>query len=113
EPPVYVIWLRGFSPFAPVLVPRWVRVVPYVLARNMRVVENAHARTTGFLQDHGGTLLVLMGLAIFVARLLMYAFQRRARRRAPARPIRTAGFHEMFEHKLRDERRSPDSRPPA
>jgi hypothetical protein len=110
EAPFYV---RRWTPLAPMFVPRWVRVVPYVLARNMRVVANAHARSTGFLSDHGGTLLVLMGLAIFIARLLMYAFQRRARRRAPARPIRTAGFHEMFEHKLRDEGRSPHTRPPA
>jgi hypothetical protein len=90
-----------------------VRVVPYLLARTMRVVLKPKVGTAGFLKDHGGTLLVLMGLAIFSARLLMYVFQRRARRRAPARPARHAGFHEMFEAKLRDERRPSDPRPPA
>jgi hypothetical protein len=89
------------------------RVVPYVVARNMRVVENPKVGPAGFLKDHGGTLLVLMGLAIFSARLLMYVFQRRARQRAPARLDRHAGFHEMFEAKLRDERRPSGPRPDA
>jgi hypothetical protein len=89
------------------------RVVPYILARNMRVVENPKVGTAGFLKDHGGTLLVLMGLAIFSARLLMYVFQRRARRRAPARLDRHAGFHEMFEAKLRDDRHASGPRPDA
>ena len=88
-------------------------VVPYVLARTMRVVASPKVGTAGFLKDHGGTLLVLMGLAIFTTRLLMYVFQRRARRRAPARPDRHAGFHEMFEEKLREDRHAPGPRPPS
>jgi hypothetical protein len=89
------------------------REVPYLLARSLRVVENPRVGATGFLQDHGGTLLVLMGLAIFTTRLLMYVFQRRARHRPPARPERHAGFHEMFESRLREDRRAPGPRPPA
>jgi hypothetical protein len=88
-------------------------VVPYLLARSMRVVENPKTGATGFLKDHGGTLLVLMGLAIFATRLLMYVFQRRERRRSPARLARHAGFHEMFEERLREDRRTPGPRPPA
>lgn len=100
-------------PLVVVVLPTWIRVVPYILARNMRVVENPQVGPTGFLQDHGGTLLILMGLAIFMARLLMYVFQRRARRRAPARLDRHADFHAMFEAKLREERRASGPRPPA
>jgi hypothetical protein len=90
-----------------------VRVVPYILARNMRVVEHPRVGATGFLQDHGGTLLVLMGLAIFGSRLLMYVIQRRRQHRAPARVNRHVGFHEMFEAKQREERRSTGPHPPA
>jgi hypothetical protein len=88
-------------------------VVPYLLARNMWVVANPKVGAAGFLKDHGGTLLVLMGLAIFTTRLLMYVFQRRARRRAPARLDRHVGFHEMFEASRREDGNAPGPRPPS
>lgn len=86
--------------------------VPYVLARNMREVESAPAHHMGFLSDHTAVLLVGMALAIFCVRLLMYLAQRRRGRARPTPPAGAPNFRDMFDEKLREERRRSGGLPP-
>ncbi len=89
-----------------------IREVPYVLARNMREVESAPAHHMGFLGDHTAALLVGMALAIFSVRLLMYLAQRRRGRARPTVPASAPNFRDMFDEKLREERRRSGRLPP-
>lgn len=112
---VYGIFYRTvqYEPLAPQVKEHLVRTVPYVMVRSIRKVEKAKSNPAGFLADHYVAALVGAALVIFTTRLLIYLFQRRSRRsRAPAR-AREAGFKEMFEKKLRQEKRTegPRSRP--
>ena len=86
---------------------------PYLLVKSFKVVEHAPVTGTSFLKDHAGLALLCMGLAIFVTRLLMYVFQRRAQHPAArVRTQRTSGFREMFEKKMREHGQSQGPKPP-
>ncbi len=89
-----------------------IKEVPYVLARNMRTVESAPAHRMGFLSDHTAAVLVGMALAIFCVRLLMYLAQRRRGRARPTVPASAPNFRDMFDEKLREERRRSGRLPP-
>jgi hypothetical protein len=89
-----------------------IKEVPYVLARNMREVVSAPAHHMGFLSDHTAAVLVGMALAIFCVRLLMYLAQRRRGRARPTVPGSAPNFRDMFDEKLREERRRSGRPPP-
>lgn len=102
-----------YEPLAPQKEEQRVRTVPYLVVKTVRRVEKAKSNPAGFLQDHYVVALVGAALVIFTTRLLMYLFQRRSRRsRAPAR-VREAGFRDMFETKLRQEKRTDGPRSDA
>ncbi|MFN0006902.1 MAG: hypothetical protein ACKVXR_03265 [Planctomycetota bacterium] len=112
---VYGIFYRTvrYEPLSPQVKENLVRTVPYLVVRSIRKVEDAKADPTGFLGNPLVVTIVGAGLVLFLMRLLIYLFQRRRRRsRAPALG-REAGFREMFEKKLRQEKRTegPRSRP--
>ena len=102
-----------YEPLAPQTKDQLVRTVPYLVVKTVRRVDRAKADPAGFLRDHYVVALVGAALVIFTTRLLIYLFQRRSRRsRAPAQ-VRGAGFRDMFEKKLRQEKRTPGPRSDA
>lgn len=87
---------------------------PYLVARSLRPVVNPRVTgTAGFLKEPRIAAWVAMGLAIFLTGLLVYVFQRRARRPGYATRAHSAGFRELFEKKLREEERVSGPRPPV
>jgi len=95
-----------YEPLVPETKEQTIRTVPYLVVKTVRRVEKPKSDPAGFLKDHYVVALVGAALVIFTTRLLMYLFQRRSRRsRAPAR-VREAGFRDMFETKLRQDRRT-------
>lgn len=110
---VYGIFYRTvrYEPFSPQVKENLVRTVPYLVVRSIRKVEDAKADPRGFLEHPLVVTFVGAGLVLITMRLLIYLFQRRRRRsRAPALS-RESGFREMFEKKLRQEKRTEGPRP--
>jgi hypothetical protein len=87
-----------------------VLTVPYLVIQSIRNVERPKGDPTGFMQDHSGKLLVGAGVVIFTARLLIYLFQRRAKRSRTV--VRGSGpaFRDMFDTKIRQEKRTDGPR---
>jgi len=110
---VYGIFYRTvrYEPLSPQVKEHLVRTVPYLVVKSIRKVKDAKADPTGFLGNPLVVTFVGAGLVLIAMRLLIYLFQRRRRRsRAPALG-REAGFREMFEKKLRQEKRTDGPRP--
>jgi hypothetical protein len=102
-----------YEPLAPLKGDPPVRNVPYLVVKSIRRVVKPRGDPAGFLRDNYGLALVGAGVVIFGARLLIYLFQRRSRRsRAPTRP-RGPDFKDLFETKLRQDRRTMRPGPKA
>jgi len=86
---------------------------PYLVARTVTPVHEPRRSATGLLRDHGAAALVGTAIAIALARLLIYVFQRRSRRPGPRPESPAVDFHQMFENRLRDEGRDTGPRSKA
>lgn len=87
---------------------------PYLIVRNLQVVETKPSGVSGFLRERTAAILVAMAVVFGLTRLLMYLFQRRARlRRAPRVNPAATDFHAMFERHMRPPDPGAGPRPPA
>ena len=87
---------------------------PYLVVRNLHVVDREPTGVSGFLRERTAVILVAMAVVFGLTRLLMYLFQRRARmRRAPRVNPAATDFHAMFERHMRPPDPGAGPRPPA
>ncbi|MBI1850770.1 MAG: hypothetical protein HYR85_10540 [Planctomycetes bacterium] len=85
--------------------------IPYLLARNIVAVQTVASGPSNILAGRAVPVVVGLLLVTIVASLVIYRLSR-VRRRS-GQPPPPVGFRQMFEKKLREERRNARSEPPA